>query len=542
MKGKIKQANQGITLVALVVTIVVLLILAGITLTYVLGDNSVFKQATQAKEETAIAKAREKLEIVLTSAQIPKKLDKEYNENEYLDAYILEKIKDAEIVEDIAIVDGYAFELDRSVPRIGKYVGTKDKLNFPKVEINKIVLADDKTSTSIEFSAIEETNGIYKIEIIQKGNVIEEYTYDNRKDKITEIYTAKQNGQYIIKAYSNLSAKKEAQINGIAMAIEYIPNGNQEYKKEHQVKVVMAENTTQLKSIKYQWNNTTKEPTKESFTQTCENNATITAKGYTGTYYLWTLVELQNGNTRILRSEGFNFDNEKPAVTLSSTPLSESSFRLTAEATDEHSGIVRYEFHIGDKKEIKESSNNSVSIDVTEMATGETNCYVKVYDYCNNSEESSEIKASTKLYTWGKYELLPPYTVNVSQTTTINNQEIMKSSYYTKWVSLVGSKMPTLKADENGEIDLSTGYRSIGSSIAKGDWYWDGNLRHVVTDVNWSASTTWGVAKVETYKCTVVPSSNLKGTYIETVKATSRNEYPDAGAKDGYYYEWKGIE
>ena len=44
MKEKLKKST-GITLVALVVTIVVLLILAGITITYVMGDNSIFKKA-----------------------------------------------------------------------------------------------------------------------------------------------------------------------------------------------------------------------------------------------------------------------------------------------------------------------------------------------------------------------------------------------------------------------------------------------------------------------------------------------------------------
>ena len=47
-----KASTAGITLVALVVTVVVLLILAGITLTYVLGDNSIFKLAQDAKNKT----------------------------------------------------------------------------------------------------------------------------------------------------------------------------------------------------------------------------------------------------------------------------------------------------------------------------------------------------------------------------------------------------------------------------------------------------------------------------------------------------------
>ena len=59
---KLKKNEKGITLVALVVTIVVLLILAGITITYVFGENSIFKQASEAKLQTEIAKYQEMLE------------------------------------------------------------------------------------------------------------------------------------------------------------------------------------------------------------------------------------------------------------------------------------------------------------------------------------------------------------------------------------------------------------------------------------------------------------------------------------------------
>ena len=54
MKQRLK-SERGITLVALVVTIVVLLILAGVTLMYTMGDNSIFKKAQDAKNNTAEA-------------------------------------------------------------------------------------------------------------------------------------------------------------------------------------------------------------------------------------------------------------------------------------------------------------------------------------------------------------------------------------------------------------------------------------------------------------------------------------------------------
>ena len=59
MKEKILENRNGITLVALVVTIVVLLILAGITITYVMGDNSIFKKAQEAKNKTEEAMQNE---------------------------------------------------------------------------------------------------------------------------------------------------------------------------------------------------------------------------------------------------------------------------------------------------------------------------------------------------------------------------------------------------------------------------------------------------------------------------------------------------
>ena len=52
MKHKEKriQENKGITLVALVVTIMVLIILATVSINAVLGQNGIIKKAKQAKE------------------------------------------------------------------------------------------------------------------------------------------------------------------------------------------------------------------------------------------------------------------------------------------------------------------------------------------------------------------------------------------------------------------------------------------------------------------------------------------------------------
>ena len=69
MKHKEKriQENKGITLIALVVTIVVLIILATVSINAVLGQNGIIKKAKQAKEmySNSIAKDKEEMDRLL---------------------------------------------------------------------------------------------------------------------------------------------------------------------------------------------------------------------------------------------------------------------------------------------------------------------------------------------------------------------------------------------------------------------------------------------------------------------------------------------
>lgn len=52
--------QKGITLIALVITIVVLIILAGVAISLTLSDNGIFKRATEARDKyTNAAKAEE---------------------------------------------------------------------------------------------------------------------------------------------------------------------------------------------------------------------------------------------------------------------------------------------------------------------------------------------------------------------------------------------------------------------------------------------------------------------------------------------------
>lgn len=57
--------NGGITLVALVVTIVVLLILAGVSINLVLGNSGIIAKAKEAKDETQLTGVKEKLAMII---------------------------------------------------------------------------------------------------------------------------------------------------------------------------------------------------------------------------------------------------------------------------------------------------------------------------------------------------------------------------------------------------------------------------------------------------------------------------------------------
>ena len=60
MKEKLKERN-GITLIALVITIIVLLILAGVTIASITGENGILSKATNARDNNAKASAEERV-------------------------------------------------------------------------------------------------------------------------------------------------------------------------------------------------------------------------------------------------------------------------------------------------------------------------------------------------------------------------------------------------------------------------------------------------------------------------------------------------
>ncbi|HCC03878.1 MAG TPA: hypothetical protein DEP51_03360 [Clostridiales bacterium] len=64
------KSSKGITLIALVITIIVLLILAGISISMLSGDNSILQKATTAKENSDKAQIEERIRLAYHSALV----------------------------------------------------------------------------------------------------------------------------------------------------------------------------------------------------------------------------------------------------------------------------------------------------------------------------------------------------------------------------------------------------------------------------------------------------------------------------------------
>ena len=93
-KDKLKQ-NSAITLIALVLTIVVLLILSGISISVVLGKNGILDKANEAKYLTKLREYEEKVTLIVASEKTLKVTE---NKEERLIKLVYNKLDEQEWV------------------------------------------------------------------------------------------------------------------------------------------------------------------------------------------------------------------------------------------------------------------------------------------------------------------------------------------------------------------------------------------------------------------------------------------------------------
>ena len=211
--------NNAITLIALIITIIVLLILAGVTLNMVMGDSGIFSKANQAKNKTEVAQYEEELRMCVLELQTDAATNGTTFNMETIKNKFVEKVKELENTTEIEFpteesetrldgtYKGYEFYID---DKYAAHIGDKATGITLTTSINPSGWTQGPVTATI---TIKSNNGINKVEpdegskngnneyIITKENIAEntsfEYTVTdgqgNTQTKIVEINTIDKN-------------------------------------------------------------------------------------------------------------------------------------------------------------------------------------------------------------------------------------------------------------------------------------------------------------------------------------------------------------
>ena len=138
MKSALKKTEKGITLVSLVVTIVVLLILAGVSINTVVGDDGIIQKAKEKAEATKQASAEEEMNRLVLEYQLAKN-------DETLESFLKEKVTEGRI-------DGVTDNGDGTITITKKVEGKdytitvkKPVAPTPSVKVGAIRVVSDNT-------------------------------------------------------------------------------------------------------------------------------------------------------------------------------------------------------------------------------------------------------------------------------------------------------------------------------------------------------------------------------------------------------------
>ena len=233
--------QRGITLISLVITIVILIILAGVAINMSLGENGIFKKAQEAKKMQTIATAKEQIGTEILSAQV-----EAIERSEELEQAQIEDIisKYGELQEDgdtIILNDsGYEVSLldiyNGTITTTGSYTENKAKIALleSQVELLERQKADlqaqledlassegDQAQKIVELTAqiqtLEQEKNTAEQNLITANAKVEEY--ENLKetlakttvteDKILKDYKAYKDGQLITGTMENYDGQTQ---------------------------------------------------------------------------------------------------------------------------------------------------------------------------------------------------------------------------------------------------------------------------------------------------------------------------------------------
>lgn len=174
---KFKREN-GITLVALVITIIVLIIIAGIAISMTIGDNGIFTRAKEAKRLQITAEAKEKIGAEILEAQI-------------------DAIQKDEILQQ--------FKVEEIIARYGELQADGDTI---KLKDNGYVISLKEIYNGTTSSSGGSAGGNGSTDNTELDNIKAELAQTNAtEDKILKDYKAYSNGKLLTGTMENFTGQ-----------------------------------------------------------------------------------------------------------------------------------------------------------------------------------------------------------------------------------------------------------------------------------------------------------------------------------------------
>ena len=285
--------NKGITLVALVITIIILLILAGIAISAIAGQDGLFSKTQIAKAQTEIASEKEGISLAVTSAKISDNGYGSIEKENLQDAINKQFGKDKAIVEDNGD-QTYTVTMKNTEER--KYTveedGTIVEGKYDKWDGTEVTEPTEKTENEIHIYKASELKWLAD-QVNNEGNLFEGYTIylENNID----LGAREENG--------NWETEKNEALKWTAIGKEYEKMLKATFDgKNHIIKGVYVNDTEMFNGI-FGWSNSILNLTvKNSYIKGAAGTAGIVAVLWEG-----TIDNCHNVNTTVIGTSGFSF-------------------------------------------------------------------------------------------------------------------------------------------------------------------------------------------------------------------------------------------
>ena len=389
--------ETGITIVTLVITIIVLLILSGITIIALSGDNGILKRAAEAKQETEKNQVIEmvQLEVLGTYAEADGEFDSEKfkdNVKDHLKNYnpIIsedEKTITVEVKKYEVVVDKETGE----VVKKGEVKGVTPIFETKLYNEDGTELKGEGKGTVIVGVKLTNKEKLdkYSIEIKNsKGEKIEADTTTIGEGEVS--FTIEENGKYTIivkgtKDGTERTNQRTIEIDvgeKIITNIEIRPNGGAKYivptEGKAKIKVEIEEKAGENKyKYSYGWStDETEKPT--TWTETASKAEIEKTDCEEGRYYLWIKVVSEKGNEKYIESNKFEvIPNRKITIEANTKEITNKDVKLkinydellTENRNIEVTGKRGTDYEInGENEVIIKTNNQTITVSATDIA------------------------------------------------------------------------------------------------------------------------------------------------------------------------------